>query len=68
MSETGIKAQNKIGVLAATGYVVSNIIGTGIFISPTGILKRSGSVGLSLIIWTACGLMSLMSSTFHRTW
>ncbi len=62
MSEAGIKNQNQIGVLAATSYIVSNIIGTGIFISPTGVLKPSGSVGLSLIIWAACGLMSLIGA------
>lgn len=52
----------KLGVISATSYLVGDIIGSGIFVSPTTILQYSGSVGLSLIIWTGCGLMSLLGA------
>lgn len=54
--------RGKLGLLAAISYVIANIVGSGIFITPTGILKRCNSVGLSLAIWTICGLLSLLGA------
>lgn len=36
------------------------LIGSGIFVSPSGLLVRTGSVGVSFCVWLACGLLSLL--------
>ena len=44
------------------------MIGSGIFLSPAGILQESKSVGASLCIWGACGLLATLSilSLYHN--
>ena len=43
--------------------VVGCIIGSGIFISPKGILQNTGgSVGWALMVWVACGFMSMVGA------
>uniref|UniRef100_H2ZPS6 Amino acid permease/ SLC12A domain-containing protein n=1 Tax=Ciona savignyi TaxID=51511 RepID=H2ZPS6_CIOSA len=40
-----------------------SMIGSGIFISPTGILRLSGgSVGVSLMIWVFCGILTILAA------
>ncbi|XP_064610690.1 Y+L amino acid transporter 2-like [Liolophura sinensis] len=48
----------KVSIVAATSYIAGGIIGAGIFVSPKGVLSGAGSVGLSIILWTACGIFS----------
>lgn len=52
--------KRNIGLMAAVNVIISVMIGSGIFVSPTAALKYSGSIGLCLIVWTACGVISLM--------
>uniref|UniRef100_A0A667Y4A4 Solute carrier family 7 member 10 n=1 Tax=Myripristis murdjan TaxID=586833 RepID=A0A667Y4A4_9TELE len=45
-------------LLLSTG----NIIGSGIFISPKGVLEHSGSVGLALVVWVLGGCIAALGS------
>eukprot|EP00117_Sycon_ciliatum_P014617 scpid44006/ scgid14802/ Cystine/glutamate transporter; Amino acid transport system xc-; Solute carrier family 7 member 11; xCT len=50
------KLQRQITLTGAIAMTVSTVIGSGIFVSPNGIVKEVNSVGVSLLIWLGCGL------------
>lgn len=54
-----------IGLMAAVNIIISVMIGSGIFVSPTAALRYSGSIGFCLIVWTACGIISLLGKWTH---
>lgn len=55
----------KVTLLRGISIIIGTIIGAGIFISPKGILKHSGSIGMSLVVWIACGVLSLFGELIH---
>lgn len=59
-----IKLEAKMSLLNGVTVIVGSIIGSGIFVSPTGVLKYTGSVNASLLVWTASGIYSMVRNIF----
>ncbi|NXT70482.1 S7A13 protein, partial [Chaetops frenatus] len=58
-----MQLKRNIGYFDGVSFIVGSIVGAGIFVSPTGVLKHSLlNVGVALMIWTASGLVSLMGA------
>ena len=56
--QVGLKKQ--ITLFQGVAIIVGIIIGSGIFVSPVGILIHVKSVGMSLIMWGVCGLYNTL--------
>ncbi|XP_064909973.1 solute carrier family 7 member 13 isoform X2 [Columba livia] len=58
-----MQLKRSIGYFDGVSFIIGTIVGAGIFVSPTGVLKHSLlNVGVALMIWIASGLVSLMGS------
>ena len=54
-----VKMEKNLGLMNAIALIAGTVIGSGIFVSPTGILGISNSIGTSLFIWLGCGGLAL---------
>ncbi|CAF3922686.1 unnamed protein product [Adineta steineri] len=57
-----VTLKRHLGLFSGVCFIIGTIIGSGIFVSPKGVLRETQSVGLCLIIWMACGLVSLLGA------
>ena len=49
-----------MGLLGSLSLIVGVMVGSGIFVSPGGVLDRSGSVATAIIIWALSGFVACM--------
>ncbi|XP_061421772.1 large neutral amino acids transporter small subunit 2-like [Lethenteron reissneri] len=58
----GVALRKEIGLVSACGIIVGNIIGSGIFVSPKGVMENAGSVGLALLVWIITGVITAIGA------
>uniref|UniRef100_A0A0K0DU66 Amino acid permease/ SLC12A domain-containing protein n=1 Tax=Strongyloides stercoralis TaxID=6248 RepID=A0A0K0DU66_STRER len=54
--------RNSIGVFLAIGYIIGNVIGAGVFVAPTEVIRNTESAGLSMIVFSFAALTSLFGA------
>ncbi|KAA0199054.1 hypothetical protein HAZT_HAZT001200 [Hyalella azteca] len=57
-----VKLKKELGLVEGVAIIIGIIVGSGIFVSPKGVLATTGSVGMSLIVWVVCGLLSMVGA------
>ncbi|XP_017328048.1 solute carrier family 7 member 8a [Ictalurus punctatus] len=60
--QSSVALKKEIGLVSACGIIVGNIIGSGIFVSPKGVLENASSVGLAIIVWVVTGVITAIGA------
>ncbi len=55
-----VHLKREVGMWGGIALIVGSTIGSGIFISPGGVLGQSGSVGAGLLVWVGGGLIAFL--------
>jgi APA family basic amino acid/polyamine antiporter len=54
--------QRVLGLWSAIAIVIGTVIGSGIFLVPTSMIKNLGSVQMLFVVWVVAGLLSLFGA------
>lgn len=58
----GVRLERRISLFSGCAIIVGVIVGSGIFVSPKGVLLASGSAGLSIAVWFLAGVFSMIGA------
>ncbi|XP_026757180.2 LOW QUALITY PROTEIN: large neutral amino acids transporter small subunit 1 [Galleria mellonella] len=57
-----VRLKKELSLMNGVAIIVGVIVGSGIFVSPTLLLKHSGSKGMALIVWVLSGFLSMVGA------
>ncbi|KAF8518435.1 high affinity methionine permease [Hysterangium stoloniferum] len=57
--------KRQLGVMSIVSLIVNRMIGTGIYATPSTILRASGSVGLSLVSWVVGAIITAVGMAVY---
>ena len=60
--DSPVKLKPRLGLINGIAIIVGIIVGSGIFITPSGVLKEVGSVGGAIVVWVSCGVLSTIGA------
>lgn len=60
-----VAMKRQLGLFDGVAMIVGSIVGSGIFISPRGVLQSAGSPAVSIIVWVLCGLISFIGAVCY---
>ena len=63
----GTKLKRELGLFNGVGIIIGIIVGSGIFVSPKGVLLFAGSPGLAIVVWVVSGLISMVGFHFDHS-
>ncbi len=58
-----VELKKQITLFQAISICVGYMIGSGIFVSPYGVVMNVKSVGMALAVWVFCGLFNMVRTT-----
>lgn len=58
-NDGGVKLKRTMGLWTGISIIIGNIIGGGIFVSPTQVLNTVGSPAAAIMVWAFCGLLCM---------
>ena len=62
-ADSGTKLKRELGLFNGVGIIIGIIVGSGIFVSPKGVLLFAGSPGLAIVVWVVSGIISMVGDT-----
>lgn len=60
-----VALKKQISLFQGVAIIVGIIVGSGIFVSPVGILQNVRSVGMSFVLWIVCGIYNALGAVCY---